>query len=203
VVDATGHLPHSLYDPATALVVVDVQNDFADPSGSLYVAGGEKVVPLANREVARAVAAGAKVAYTQDWHPPVTPHFATSGGVWPEHCIRGTWGAAFHPGLDLRGEVVRKGTGEEEGYSGFTVRHPVHGHELATRLANVLRAAGIDRVIVVGLATDYCVVETAADAVRLGFGAVVLEEVVAPVDLQPGDGERALARLVEAGVTVR
>jgi nicotinamidase/pyrazinamidase len=194
VVDPRGHHAHSLYGPKTALLVVDVQNDFAHPSGSLYVPGGETVVTLANREVSAARAAGAKVAYTQDWHPPETPHFVTGGGVWPVHCVRNTWGAEFHADLLVTGEVVRKGTGGEDGYSGFGVRHPVSGEEIPTRLATVLRAAGIE--------TDYCVRETAADALELGFRTVILEEAVAAVDLQPGDGRRALEELAAAGAEV-
>jgi nicotinamidase/pyrazinamidase len=180
-----------------------VQNDFADPSGSLYVRGGETVVPLANREVSAARRAGAKVAYTQDWHPPETPHFAAHGGTWPVHCVRGTWGADFHPDLLLDGEVVRKGTGGEDGYSGFVVRHPLTGDELPTRLATVLRAAGVEIVVVAGLATDYCVRETAADALELGFRTVVLEEAVAAVEVQAGDGARAMDEMIAAGVEVR
>src|SRR5947207_3354404 len=83
-------MPPDAYGPQTALLVVDIQNDFADPSGSLYVPGGEEVVDLANREIDQARAARAKVAYSQDWHPPETPHFAAHGGVWPHHCVRGT-----------------------------------------------------------------------------------------------------------------
>jgi nicotinamidase/pyrazinamidase len=203
VVDATGHRAASLYGPSTALLVVDVQNDFADPAGSLYVPSGETVVTIANREIDAALRGGATVAYTQDWHPPETPHFAPHGGTWPVHCVRGTWGAAFHPDLHLEGEVVQKGSGGEDGYSGFTTRHPATGDELPTRLETVLRCRGIDTVVVVGLATDYCVRETAADAVRLGFSTVVLEEAVAAVDIEIGDGERALAELVAVGVVVR
>jgi nicotinamidase/pyrazinamidase len=112
------------YDAKAALVVVDVQNDFADPGGSLYVKDGEEVVPIANQEIDRAVAAGASVIYTQDWHPSSTPHFQKDGGIWPVHCVQGTWGAEFHPELTVKGEVIRKGTGGEDGYSGFTVRDP-------------------------------------------------------------------------------
>jgi nicotinamidase/pyrazinamidase len=101
------------YDRSTALVVVDVQNDFADPKGSLYVGEGEQIMPLANREIERALAAGALVVYTQDWHPAQTPHFQSGGGVWPEHCIQHTWGAQLHPDLQIAGEVVRKGQGGE------------------------------------------------------------------------------------------
>src|SRR5512136_2750129 len=95
------------YDSETALIVVDVQNDFADPEGSLYVAGGEEVVAFANRQILAARDADATVAYTQDWHPPMTPHFKKDGGIWPTHCVMGTWGAEFHPDLFVEGIVVR------------------------------------------------------------------------------------------------
>ena len=98
------------YDARTALLVVDVQNDFADPAGTLYVEGGELVVPIVNTEVEKAKAAGALVVYTQDWHPEHTPHFQRDGGIWPVHCVEDTDGAAFHPDLTIEGsEVVRKG----------------------------------------------------------------------------------------------
>jgi nicotinamidase/pyrazinamidase len=190
------------YDDRSALVVVDVQNDFADPQGSLYVQGGEQVVPVANREIERALAAGAMVVYTSDWHPETTPHFAKDGGIWPVHCVQGTWGADFHPSLRLGGDVIRTGAGGEDGYSGFTVRDPVTGVETPTQLEGTLRRHAVERVVVLGLATDYCVKETALDAVRLGFTTTLLREGVRPVDLQPGDGERALAEVEAAGATV-
>ncbi len=87
------------YDERTGLLVVDVQNDFADPSGSLSVDDGDVIVPRANQEIAEARAAGGLVVYTQDWHPPVTKHFFKDGGIWPEHCVQDTWGAEFHPDL--------------------------------------------------------------------------------------------------------
>lgn len=188
------------YDRQTALIVVDVQNDFADPKGSLYVPGGEQVVPVINREVERARRAGALVVYTQDWHPPSTPHFQKDGGLWPVHCVQDTWGAQFHPDLRVEGPAVRKGTGGEDGYSGFTARDPVTGQEKDTGLEALLRERGIRRVVVVGLATDYCVKATALDAVRKGFETRVLREGVRAVDLKPGDGERALEELRAAGV---
>jgi nicotinamidase/pyrazinamidase len=191
------------YGPRTALLVIDVQNDFADPSGTLYVPGAGAVVDRANAEIASARAAGAKVSYTQDWHPPVTAHFKTHGGPWPEHCVRGTWGAAFHPDLVLAGEVVQKGTGGEDGYSGFAVRDPTTGRERPTRLLTVLRSTGVTAVVITGLATDYCVLDTALDAVRLGLHAVVLTEGTRPVDLEPGDGARALERMAAAGAHIR
>ena len=192
------------YDPSTALLVVDVQNDFADPNGNLYVAGGEEIVDAVNEEAAEAAAARATVVYTQDWHPPVTPHFRKDGGIWPVHCVAGTWGAELHPRLVVRrgAEVVRKGVGGEDGYSGFTVRAPESGEQRETGLEDILRGHGVEGVVIAGLATDYCVRETVLDALRLGFEATVLTEAVRAVDLQPGDGQRALGDLGAAGATL-
>jgi len=191
------------YDAATALIVVDVQNDFADPAGSLYVRGGETLIPFINREIARAAAAGAAVIYSRDWHPPTTPHFAKDGGIWPVHCVAGAWGAEFHPALDRVGDrEIRKGTGGEDGYSAFTVRDPASGNVAATALAAMLAGLGSARLVVVGLATDYCVKETALDARRLGFAVTVLRDGIRAVDLQPGDGERALAAMQGAGAVL-
>ena len=190
------------YDAKTALIVVDVQNDFADPQGSLYVAEGEKVVPLINEEIARARAAGAMVVYTQDWHPPSTPHFAKDGGIWPVHCVQGTWGAELHPSLEVEGEVVQKGTSGEDGYSGFTVRDPDSGRTEGTKLESMLRERGVERTVVVGLATDYCVKETAIDSATKGFATTVLADEIRAVDLEPGDGERALEAMRDAGAEI-
>ncbi|MFI5226796.1 MAG: isochorismatase family protein [Candidatus Limnocylindrales bacterium] len=188
------------FAPDTGLVVVDVQNDFADPGGSLAVAGGADIVPIVNSAVAAARATGALVAYTADWHPAHTPHFAADGGIWPVHCVAGTWGAEFHPRLAVDGPVVRKGAHGEDGYSGFTMRDSTSGETIATELAGILRAGGIHRVVVCGLATDYCVKATALDAVGLGFETVVLADAIRAVDLAPGDGRRALDELAAAGV---
>ena len=187
------------YDPRTALVVVDVQNDFADPAGSLAVADAEAILPVVNAEVNAAVGAGALVAYTQDWHPPVTPHFSKDGGIWPVHCVQETWGAEFHPDLQVEGEVVRKGEDGGDGYSGFSVRDPRSGETSPTILESVLRAHGVERLVICGLATDYCVVETVMDATRLGFTVEVVSDAIRPVDRDPGDGERAIARMRSAG----
>jgi nicotinamidase/pyrazinamidase len=149
------------YDRSTALAVVDVQNDFADPKGSLYVGEGERIVPPVNREIERALAAEALVVYTQDWHPAQTPHFQSGGGVWPEHCVQYTWGAQLHPNLRVAGE------------------------EAATPLEELLRRRGVGRMVLVGLATDYCVRETALDAVRLGFDTAVLGGLVRAVSRVP------------------
>src|SRR5687768_18342356 len=102
------------YDPSTALIVVDLQNDFADPAGSLYVHEGETVVPVANTQIGAALDAGALVVYTQDWHPPSTPHFEKDGGLWPVHCVQDSWSAAFHPDLRVEGDIVRKGSRGED-----------------------------------------------------------------------------------------
>lgn len=115
------------FGPAAALIVVDVQNDFADPRGSLYVQGGELVVAQANAQIGAFRAAAGPVIYTQDWHPAAPPHFHKDGGVWPAHCVARSWGAALHPSLEIAGDVVRKGTAGEDGYSGFTCRDPVSG----------------------------------------------------------------------------
>jgi nicotinamidase/pyrazinamidase len=192
----------SRYDDCTALVVVDMQNDFASPDGSLSVRGGVDVVEVVNAEVAAARAAGSVRIYTQDWHPESTPHFAKDGGPWPVHCVAGTWGACFVDGLDVDGPSVRKGTGGEDGYSGFTVRDARDGRAAPTELEHLLRDRGVERVVIVGLATDYCVKETALDAVRLGIATVVLRDGVRAVNLHAGDGEAALTELAAAGVTL-
>ncbi len=188
------------YDERTALVVVDVQNDFADPAGSLYVGGGEDIVPVVETAVRRARLASSRVVYTQDWHPAVTPHFRTGGGIWPVHCVQGTWGAALHPGLDApSGEFLRKGADGRDGYSGFSVRDPLSGEREDTVLHEMLTADGVERLVVCGLATDYCVVETVMDARMLGYPVRVLRAGIRAVELHPGDGERAIARMRDAG----
>ena len=190
------------YDTQTALLVIDVQNDFADPSGSLSVAGAAEVIQVINAEVEAALAAGAHVFYTQDWHPPATPHFEKDGGIWPVHCVAGTWGAEFHPDLRVDGVVVRKGRNGEDGYSGFSLRDPQSGTTEPTELEGLLRAAGVGRVVIVGLATDYCVLATGLDARAHGLETVVLASAVRAVELTAGDGERALADLRRAGASV-
>jgi nicotinamidase/pyrazinamidase len=187
------------YDARTALIVVDVQNDFADPAGSLYVKGAGDVVRMVNGEVRRASEAGASVVYSQDWHPGSTPHFAKDGGIWPVHCVGDTWGAEFHAELTVAGPSVKKGANGEDGYSAFTMRDATTGKELPTELEGLLRDKGIRQVVVVGLATDYCVSATALDAARLGFGTEVLQDAIAAVDLEPGDGDKARAAMVAAG----
>ena len=189
------------FDAATALIVVDVQNDFADPDGGLHVGGGEEVVALVNDEVRAADEAGAAVFYTQDWHPESTPHFEKDGGIWPVHCVGDTWGAELHPALDVRGPVVRKGTTGDDGYSGFSERDPLTGEAHPTELARLL-PEGVRRLVVVGLAGDYCVKETALDGVRLGYAVEVPLALTRFVELSPGDTDRSVEDLRAAGVTV-
>jgi nicotinamidase/pyrazinamidase len=190
------------YNPATALVVVDVQNDFAEPSGNLYVSGGETVVGECNAQIVQALAGGSFVVYTQDWHPESTPHFEKDGGVWPVHCVAGTWGAELHPRLLVAGPVVRKGTNGEDGYSGFTMRNPDTGEETPTELQSLLADRGVSEVVVVGLAFDVCVKATAEDAVRLGHLTTVITAASASVELEPGDTQRTEAELTASGVTL-
>jgi len=122
------------YGPATALIVVDVQNDFADPEGSLSVRGGADVIDYINQQISAASQAGSPVVYTQDWHPRSTPHFDVDGGIWPVHCVADTPGAEFHPDLEMiqDGILVKKGVGGEDGYSAFNIRNPGSGEEAST-----------------------------------------------------------------------
>lgn len=175
-----------------ALLVVDVQVDFC-PGGALGVERGDEVVERANA-LARSGAFGLVVA-TRDWHPVDHGSFAIADppGPWPVHCVQGTPGAELHPALD-RGAidvVVDKGTDPvTEGYSGFD----------GTDLEALLRQHGVTDVLVVGLATDYCVRATALEALQAGFAVTIDESAVRAVDLAPGDGARALEELRAAGV---
>jgi nicotinamidase/pyrazinamidase len=187
------------YDASTALVVVDLQNDFADPTGSLFVQGGDALVARINDEIEVAAAGEARLVYTQDWHPPSTPHFAKDGGTWPVHCVAGSWGAGLHPSLVVAGPLIRKGSNGEDGYSGFTMRDPTTGEERPTELESLLREQGVTRLVICGLATDYCVRGTVLDACRLGFDTSVLSDAVAAVERSPGDGDAALAEMSAAG----
>jgi nicotinamidase/pyrazinamidase len=192
----------SRYDPQTGLIVVDVQNDFADPNGSLYVAEGEAVVPVADGQISDAEAAGALTVYTQDWHPESTPHFEKDGGLWPVHCVHDTWGAMFHPDLRVVGDVVRKGTRGEDGYSAFSVRDPLSGDTAPTILHGLLAERGVERIVICGLATDFCVVETVTDARALGYPVVVIRDGIRAVDRKAGSGKRALQLMLSAGAEI-
>jgi nicotinamidase/pyrazinamidase len=144
------------------------------------------------------------VVLTQDWHPPSTPHFAKDGGIWPVHCVAGTWGAELYPSLEASPDMprVRKGSNGEDGYSGFTMRDPLSGEEIPTELDSLLRDRRVETVVICGLATDYCVRATALDALRLGYETTVLGDAIAAVELQEGDGERAIGEMQEAGAVL-
>ncbi len=176
-----------------ALVIVDYQNDFVPPDGALAVAGGDEIVDRINA-LARDPRFDLVVA-TRDWHPADHHSFREQGGPWPPHCVQGTRGAELHPDLDTSriAEVVDTGTRpEDEGYSAFE----------EPRMAQVLREHGITDVTVVGLATDYCVLNTARDALRERFAVTVDTSAVRAVDVEPGDGDRALAELEALGARI-
>ncbi len=186
-------------EPDSALLIVDVQNDFC-PGGALPVARGHEVVEPLNAVAARFAAAGRPVIASRDWHPPRTRHFKEYGGQWPPHCVQGTPGAEFHPNLKLPAGtiIVSKGMAEhEDAYSAFEARD-----EAGRPLADLLRALGVQRLYVGGLATDYCVKASVLDARRHGFEVIVLEDAVRAVELQPGDEERALAEMRAAGARI-
>jgi nicotinamidase/pyrazinamidase len=193
------------YDGRTALIVVDVQNDFAHPDGSLFVQEGDQVIATINEHITAATGAGALIVYSQDWHPEATPHFAKDGGTWPVHGVQDTWGAELHADLLVLDDAarIRKGANGEDGYSAFSMRDPLDPEAVtSTGLDEILTEVGIERVIVVGLATDYCVKETALDSARFGYETTVLDEAVRAVELEPGDGETAKAVMVASGVRV-
>jgi nicotinamidase/pyrazinamidase len=182
--------------PKDALIIVDVQNDFC-PGGALAVSGGDEVVPVLNRAIEKFTAAGLPIFATRDWHPEKTNHFKAYGGVWPVHCVQGTRGAEFHPGLHLGKDVVVVSAGmlpNEDGYSGFQATDAS-----GSRLAELLRRKGVERIFVGGLATDYCVKHTVLDGLREGFKVLLLTDAIRAVNLKPADGELAIDEMVRAG----
>jgi nicotinamidase/pyrazinamidase len=177
---------------AEALVIVDFQNDFT-PGGALPVAGGDEIAAHIN-ELAASGGYDIVIA-TRDWHPPDHASFEERGGIWPVHCVQGTHGAELHPALEQAhiDIVIDKGQDDStDGYSGFE----------GTRLDELLRARDIDGITVVGLATDYCVKNTALDALGLGYGVDVDSEAVRGVEVEPGDSEQALDELAAAGAEI-
>ena len=174
-----------------ALLVVDVQVDFC-PGGALGVEHGGDVVPRLNRVIDTFGELGLPIFFTRDWHPSNHVSFKAQGGPWPPHCVQGSAGAEFHPDLRVPRDAVIVSKGEspsKEAYSGF------QGTDLGTRLGKLK----VVEVLVGGLATDYCVKETALDAIRAGFAVDVLEDCVKAVEAKPGDGDRALVEIREAG----
>ena len=185
--------------PRSALLVIDVQNDFC-PGGALAVPQGDRVVPALNRHIAEAIGAGSPVYASRDWHPPVTRHFKAYGGEWPAHCVQGSAGAAFHQELKLPASTIVITKGEDPdrpGYSAF------EGKTSDGRsLLDDLRARQVEHLVVGGLATDYCVKHSVLDALRYGFDVRVLEDAIAGVNLRPDDSTRALAEMRAAGARI-
>ena len=180
-------------NPKQALIVVDVQNDFC-PGGTLAVPHGDEVVEPLNQVIDEFLERGAPVYKSRDWHTPTTKHFAAYGGTWPVHCVQNTKGAEFHPALrdDPRIEVISKGLGDKDCYSAFD----------ETDLASELHAQSVEEVVVGGLATDYCVKNTVLDALKNGFKVKALEDAMRPVEVQPGDGDRAIEEMRAAGAEI-
>jgi nicotinamidase/pyrazinamidase len=179
--------------PKRALIVVDVQNDFC-PGGTLAVPHGDEVVGPLNEVIDEFLERGEPVYKSRDWHPPTTKHFADYGGVWPVHCVQNTKGAEFHPALrdDPRITVISKGLGDTDCYSAFD----------ETDLLDQLRRQNVEEVVVGGLATDYCVKSTVLDALKNGFKVKALKHAMRAVDVQPGDGERAIEEMRDAGAEI-
>jgi len=177
-------------DKHTALVVVDIQIDFC-PGGALAVADGDKVVEPLNKYIEKFRVAGAPIIFTRDWHPPDHSSFKSQGGPWPPHCVQGTEGTKFHPDLVIppEEEVVSKADRKDEAYSFF------QGTDLAERL----HKRGIKRLLVGGLATDYCVKETVLDGLREGFEVFHLDDASRGVNIKPDDSEHALREMVAKG----
>ena len=165
----------------------------------------QSIVPNINGMISAARSDGRVIVYTQDWHPEVTPHFAKDGGIWPVHCVGETWGSEFYRELEVMtdAEFVRKGTDGEDGYSGFSVRDPATDTQSDTAMESILREHNIENVDVVGIATDYCVKETALDARTRGFNTTVYLNCMKGVDLSAGDSLSAIDAMIAAGVEVR
>ncbi len=177
-----------------ALVIVDLQNDFC-PGGSLAVPDGDKIVPVVNDLIEQFSRAGLPIFAIREQHPGNHVSFKAQGGLWPPHCIQNTPGARFHPDLRLPDNVIiisKADSPERDAYSGFE----------GTDLEALLREAGVDHIVVCGLATDYCVKATALDGLRAGLGVTVVEDAIRGVDVQPGDSQKALAELQAAGATL-
>lgn len=174
-----------------ALIVVDVQNDFC-PGGSLGVDGGDEVATKLSSLATHFRIKGARIFATQDWHPENHSSFKEQGGPWPPHCVQGSEGAEFHDNLQLPigTSIVRKGSDPEvDAYSGF----------LDSNLEEQIKRTETGRLFVGGLATDYCVLNTVLDARALGFDVFLIEDGIAAVNVEPEDGEKAIARMKDSG----
>jgi nicotinamidase/pyrazinamidase len=183
-----------------ALLVVDVQRDFC-PGGSLAAQQADRILPALNGYLSAARQSGMPVYASRDWHPAVTSHFKEYGGQWPPHCVQGTEGALFHSDLELPSDVIVITKGDvphEAGYSAFEGHTPD-----GKALLDELRDRRIDNVYVAGLTTEYCVKQTVLDALRGGLRVSVLEDAIAPIEARPGDAQRALEEMSEAGAELR
>ena len=180
----------------SALLIVDVQNDFC-PGGALGITGGDLIVPVLNRYIELFTAQGLPVFATRDWHPIETSHFQAFGGVWPVHCVQGTRGADFHPGLKLPPDAVIISKGMDPAKDDYSALHGV-GQD-GTPLPGLLRRRGIRKVYVGGLATDYCVKESVLEGIAQGFTMIYLADACQGVNLQPEDTEKAVAEMARAG----
>jgi len=180
--------------PKAALLVVDVQRDFC-PGGALAVAGGDTIVPPLNGLISTFRKSRFPVVFTRDWHPRDHCSFREQGGVWPSHCVARTRGARFHPKLDVpRGAmIVSKAARKDlEAYSGFQ----------GTDLEEQLKHLGVTEIFVGGLATDYCVKQTALDALEAGFDVYVMTDCIKGVNVKKGDSAKALKLIVKRGATL-
>jgi nicotinamidase/pyrazinamidase len=179
-----------------ALLIVDVQNDFC-PGGALGVSGGDDIIPLINDYIRQMQNKGVLIIASRDWHPRITKHFKEFGGIWPVHCVQGSSGAMFRANLDLPSQtlVVSKGMDpERDDYSALHARN-----DEGKPLPDLLKEMGVRQLYICGLATDYCVRQTALEGLRQGFAITVLKDAVRGVDLETGDSERALAEIEAAG----
>ncbi len=178
-------------DAQSALLVTDIQNDFC-PGGALAVPGGDAIIPLINEYIRFFQRQGGTVIASRDWHPAGHASFKEQGGPWPVHCVQGSWGGQFHPGLILPTGclIISKATDpKREAYSAFE----------GTSLEERLRDRGIETLYITGIATDYCIKNTVLDARRLGFRIVVLEDAILGIDATPGDCQRAIQAMRAAG----
>ena len=174
-----------------ALIIVDIQNDFC-PGGSLAVHEGDSVVGPVNELTRYFEAQGLPVFFTRDWHPVRHSSFRDFGGIWPPHCVAETGGAAFHEDMyrPESAEIISKATEvNSDAYSGFE----------GTDLGEKLRTRGVDTVVVTGLATDYCVKNTVLDGLKRGLSVEVVREAIRAVEVNPGDGEKAIMEMKQAG----
>jgi nicotinamidase/pyrazinamidase len=186
-------MKHLQLAPGDALIIVDMQYDFL-PGGSLGVPDGDQVIGPIKRLIALFTLRGLPVYASRDWHPANHCSFAARGGPWPPHCVADTRGAAFAEELRLPADAVvvsKADSADVDAYSAFN----------GTGLAGQLRERGVRRLVVCGLATDYCVLNTALDARSNGFDVLIVPEAMRAVNLQPGDGARAIARMLESGAS--